>query len=76
LIEKFLSPKLREEEKVAPSMYHRLQEQWFQNAALALEGKRAERRPEHQKIEMRQKDEVLTELMAEHIALEKEFGEL
>jgi transposase len=57
------------------------QEQLFQNAALALEGKRTERHPEQQKIEkleqkIRQKDEVLAELMAEYIALKKEFGEL
>lgn len=81
LIEKIPVSKVCEEEKVAPSMYHRWQEQLFQNAVLALEGKRAERNPEAQKIEkleqkIRQKDEVLAELMAEHIALKKEFGEL
>ena len=62
-------------------MYHRWQEQLFQNAALALEGKRADRHPEQQKIEkleqkIRQKDEVLGELMAEHVALKKALGEL
>jgi len=81
LIEKIPISKLCEEEKVAPSMYHRWQEQLFQNAALALEGKRADRHPEQQKIEkleqkIRQKDEVLGELMAEHVALKKALGEL
>lgn len=81
LIEKIPVSKVCEEEKVAPSMYHRWQEQLFQNAALALEGKRPERNQETQKIErleqkIRQKDEVLAELMAEHIALKKEYGEL
>jgi hypothetical protein len=62
-------------------MYHRWQEQLFQNAPLALDAKRTERHPEQQKIEkleqkIRQKDEVLAELMAEYIALKKEFGEL
>jgi transposase-like protein len=81
LIEKIPISKLCEEEKVAPSMYHRWQEQLFQNAALALEGKRADRHPEQQKIEkleqkIRQKDEVLGELMAEHVALKKTLGEL
>ncbi len=81
LIEKIPISKVCDEEKVAPSMYHRWQEQLFQNASLALEGKRAERHPEQQKIEkleqkIRQKDEVLAELMAEHVALKKEFGEL
>jgi transposase-like protein len=81
LIEKIPISKVCDEEKVSPSMYHRWQEQLFQNAALALEGKRTERHPEQQKIEkleqkIRQKDEVLAELMAEHISLKKEFGEL
>jgi hypothetical protein len=54
----------------------------FLNAALALEGKRApERHQDQQRIDkleqkIRQKDEVLVELMAEHIALKKELGEL
>jgi len=48
---------------------------------LALEGKRPERNQDQQRIEklenkIRQKDEVLAELMAEHISLKKEFGEL
>jgi transposase len=73
LIEKIPISKLCEEEKMAPSMYHRWQEQLFQNAGLALEGKRNERHLEQQKIEkleqkIHQKDEVLAELMAEHIA--------
>jgi transposase len=73
LIEKIPISKLCEEQKMAPSMYHRWQEQLFQNAGLALEGKRNERHLEQQKIEkleqkIHQKDEVLAELMAEHIA--------
>ena len=81
LIGKIPISKLCEEEKVAPSMYHRWQEQLFLNAALALEGKRADWHPEQQKIEkleqkIRQKDEVLGELMAEHVALKKALGEL
>ena len=54
----------------------------FGNAALALEGnRRPERGQDQQRIEklehkIRQKDEVLAELMAEHISLKKELGEL
>ena len=54
----------------------------FVNAALALEGNRKpERRLDQARIEkleqkIRQKDEVLAELMAEHISLKKELGEL
>lgn len=71
-----------EEARLAPSLFHRWQEQLFGNAALALEGnRRAERGQDQQRIEkleqkIRQKDEVLAELMAEHISLKKELGGL
>jgi len=81
LIENVPISKISEEARLAPSLFHRWQEQLFQNAALALEGKRPERNQDQQRIEklenkIRQKDEVLAELMAEHISLKKEFGEL
>ncbi|MBV8055478.1 MAG: transposase [Deltaproteobacteria bacterium] len=82
LIERIPISKICEEAQLAPSLFHRWQEQLFQNAAVALEGRRGpERHPEQQRIEkleqkIRQKDEVLAELMAEHVALKKEFGEL
>jgi hypothetical protein len=63
-------------------MLYRWQEKLFQNAAAVFEGgtqngTRAERE-QSQRLEskLRQKDEVIAELMAEHIALKKEFGEL
>jgi transposase len=70
-----------EEARLAPSLFHRWQEQLFVNAALALEGKRPERSQDQLHVEkleqkIRQKDEILVELMAEHMALKKEFGEL
>ena len=79
LIEKIPVSKLCEEARLAPSLFHRWQEQLFVNAALALEGKRPERNQDVQRIEkleqkMRQKDEVLAELIAEHIALKKNLG--
>ena len=81
LIEKIPISKICEEAGLAPSLFHRWQEQLFENAALALEGKRPERNQDQQRIEkletkIRQKDEVLAELMAEHISLKKELGEL
>jgi transposase len=81
LIEKMPVSKICDEARLAPSLFHRWQEQLFVNAALALEGKRPERSQDQQRVEkleqkIRQKDEVLVELMAEHIALKKEFGEL
>jgi transposase-like protein len=81
LVEKVPISKICEEAQLAPSLFHYWQERLFVNAALALEGKRPERSHDQQRIEkleskMRQKDEVLAELMAEHVALKKEFGEL
>jgi transposase-like protein len=80
LIEKIPISKICEEARLAPSAFHRWQEQLFLNAALALEGKRPER-DQDQRIEkleqkLRQKDEVLAELMVEHLTLKKELGEL
>jgi transposase-like protein len=82
LIEKVAISTICDEARLAPSLFHRWQEQLFGNAALALEGRRQpERRQDQARIEkleqkMRQKDEVLAELMAEHISLKKELGEL
>lgn len=82
LIERVPISKICEESSLAPSLFHRWQEQLFLNASLALEGKRnPEKGKDQQRIEkleqrIRQKDEVLAELMMEHVALKKEFGEL
>ena len=82
LMEKVPISKVCDEHHLAPSMYHRWQEQLFLNAGMALEGKRGpDPSPHKQRVEkleekMRQRDEVLAELMAEHLALKKEFGEL
>ena len=82
LIEKVPISQICSEAKLAPSLFHRWQELLFTNATLALEGKRApERTKDLERIEklekrIQQKDEVLAEVMAEHVALKKEFGEL
>ena len=58
------------------------QKESFENGAAAFEAKaRSEHQAEQERIEFLQKkiqrkDEVLAELMAEHIALKKEVGEL
>ena len=82
LIEKVPISKICEESNLVPSLFHRWQEQLFGNAALALEGKRGPERGKDQerivKLEQRiqQKNEVLAELMGEHVALKKALGEL
>ena len=82
LVEKVPISKVCEEAGVAPTLFYRWQEQLFLNGAVALESKRhAERSAEHARVEklqnkIRQKDEVLAELMAAHVALKKALGEL
>ena len=63
-------------------MFYRWQKEFFENGAAAFQTKdHSRRQPEQGRIErlekkIQTKDEVLAELMAEHIALKKSLGEL
>ncbi|MBF0192258.1 MAG: transposase [Magnetococcales bacterium] len=63
-----------------PTMIYRWQRALFENAAVALQGGRdSDRRSDQQRIreleaKLAVKNEVLSELMEEHVALEKAFG--
>ena len=63
-------------------MFYRWQKEFFEHGAAAFPGKsRPDHQAEQQRIEflekkIQTKDEVLAELMAEHIALKKSLGEL
>ena len=63
-------------------MFYRWQKEFFENGAAAFQSKnRHSRQPEQERIarlekRIQIKDEVLAELMAEHIALKKSLGEL
>src|SRR5881628_3085021 len=65
-----------------PTVFYRWQKEFFENGAAAFQTKgRADHQVEQERIEflekkIQRKDEVLAELMAEHIALKKELGEL
>ena len=67
---------------IAPTLFYRWQKEFFENGAAAFQTKgRADHQGEQERIEflekkIQRKDEVLAELMAEHIALKKELGEL
>lgn len=67
---------------VAPTMFYRWQKQLFENGAAVFErqsDKRSTRQEEQiLKLEtkLKKKDEVLGELLEEHIALKKGLGEL
>jgi len=73
---------LCEELGLRPTVFYRWQKEFFENGAAAFQGKSRLNHPaEQQRIEflekkIQTKDEVLAELMAEHIALKKSLGEL
>ena len=84
LLDKIPVSDLCEELGLQPTVFYRWQKEFFENGASAFQSKE---RPAHQ-VEEKQKridflekkvqtkDEVLAELMAEHIALKKSLGEL
>ena len=72
-----------DEHGLHPTVFYRWQKTLFENAEAAFEpptGKKQQRHEERKQAaierKLRTKDEVLAELMAEHIALKKSLGEL
>jgi transposase len=65
-----------------PTVFYRWQKEFFENGAAAFQSKgRTNHQAEQERIEylerkIQRKDEVLAELMAEHMALKKDLGEL
>jgi transposase len=84
LVDEVPVSELCEELGLRPTVFHRWQKELFENGAAAFQcQKRPQRQVEEKqkRIEflekkVRTKDEVLAELMAEHIALKKSLGEL
>jgi transposase len=82
LLDKEPISKLCDELGLLPTVFYRWQKEFFENGAAAFQTKgRAHNQAEQQRIEYLQKkiqhkDEVLAELMGEHIALKKSLGEL
>src|SRR5216117_2275208 len=82
LVDKVPVSELCEELGLRPTMFYRWQKELFENGAAAFQSQgRADHQGEQERIEflekkIQRKDEVLAELMAEHIALKKELGEL
>jgi transposase len=82
LLDKEPISKLCDELGLQPTVFYRWQKEFFENGASAFEQKRPNNRSAEQeriaylekKIQI--KNEVLVELMAEHVALKKEIGEL
>lgn len=82
LLEKVPVSDLCEEHGLQPTVFYRWQKEFFENGATAFQQKtRPHHQAEQERIEylekkIQTKDEVLAELMAEHIALKKSLGEL
>ena len=82
LLEKVPISDLCEEHGMHPTMFYRWQKELFENGAAAFQQKgRPNHQAEQERIEyleqkIQTKDEVLAELMAEHVALKKTLGEL
>jgi transposase len=80
LLDKVPISDLCEEHGLQPTVFYRWQKELFENGAAAFQGKsRPDHQGEQQRIEflekkIQTKDEVLAELMAEHIALKKVLG--
>ena len=82
LLDKEPVSKLCDEIGLKPTVLYRWQKEFFENGAAAFDQKRpmdhsAEpERVAYLETKIRTKDEVLAELMAEHVALKKTLGEL
>jgi transposase-like protein len=82
LLEKEPISKICDEFRLQPTVFYRWQKEFFENGTAAFEQKT---RPNHSADQERiaypekkiqTKDEVLAELMAEHVTLKKTLGEL
>jgi transposase len=82
LLEQEPVSKLCEEKDLQPTVFYRWQKELFENGAAAFQTKaRANHPAEQERIDylekkIQVKDEVLAELMAEHVALKKSLGEI
>ncbi len=82
LVEKVPVSDLCEELHLNPTVFYGWQKQLFENGTAAFQkprGRQADRRDQKiEKLEAKlvQKNEVLAELMQEHVQLKKELGEL
>ena len=82
LLEKEPISELCDELGLQPTVFYRWQKEFFENGVAAFQAKaRPNHSAEQERIDylekkIQTKDEVLAELMAEHVALKKTLGEL
>jgi transposase len=84
LVEKVPVSQLCEEKGLKPTVFYRWQKEFFENGVAAFESKERparqvaekQKRIEFLEKKVQTKDEVLAELMAEHVAVKKSLGEV
>ena len=81
LVDKEPISSLCDELALQPTVFYRWQKELFENGAAAFQTKARPNHPaEQERIDylekIQTKDEVLAELMAEHVALKKSIGEI
>ena len=84
LIEQVAVSELCEKYQIHPTMFYQWQKTFFENGAAAFERERprsqslAKGQDKINRLEakLKNRDEVLAELMAEHVRLKKELGEI
>lgn len=83
LIDQVAVSTICDEYQLQPTVFYRWQKEFFENGAAAFQ-RQARRRPSDSQTKriaeledkLRRKNEVLSELMEEHVQLKKELGEL
>lgn len=86
LVDKVPVSEICDQEQIQPTQFYNWQKQLFESAAALFEGQtprkdrkaeaKAEAKVEALEAKLRRKDEVLSELMEEHVALKKSLGEI
>lgn len=82
LVEKVPVSQVCDRHGINPTAFYRWQKEFFENGAAAFQsrargnGPAEQERIEYLEKKIQRKDEVLAELMGEHIALKKSLGEL
>lgn len=82
LLEKKAVSEICEQFGLAPNLFYRWQQEFFQNGSAAFERRRErppvrlERKVSKLEAKLTIKNEVLAELMEEHVALKKNLGEI
>jgi len=82
LVDKVAVSEICEKEGIQPTQFYQWQKQFFENGAAAFERQSPKKdRREAERVaaleaKLRKKDEVISELMEDHVKLKKELGEL